>query len=1038
MEQQGNGRHAIDAVLDGPTVTRRHRHRLMDLLRERLAWLLCCMLLACGVAHAQSTRYVYDANGRVVAVTANSGASVQYTYNTLGHASQISAPLSPAQLAIFAFMPTHGEAGTQVTLQGQGFDSHAANDTVSFNGTMATVVSASPTQLAARVPGGVMTGPISVTVAGKTVSSAAPFVVDDTGVPPTITRVSPVVVTTGQTVTVTGTHLDPVAGDTRVQMGGGNILALASINDTQLQYAVPSSAVSGHVTVDTPYGEATSASPVVVLPSSINAANVVSSGYVAAGGSVASLNIGAAGQMGTVVFDGTAGEWASLQLSNLTTTASSISYVIYAPGNVQIQQGTISTSSPTVHLPPLTTSGAYLAVFQPNTAGAQFAVAMEIDPVSVNNVPLAVSTAGAAQTKRLVISATAGSNLELTLENVNVVGGGANGVNLVVYNAAGTSIASFGCNATGSGASCRAALWSLGAGTYTAIVTPMSGGTMSFSALLQPDIVGGALTANTPAAVTLGVGQIERFTFTANAGDTVALNVSGVSTTPSGQPLYAFVFSPTTQTITTSNAYVSFNTGSSTTVNLANLPATGTYTVVFYTAIGIPASAQLTLVPGVTGTMTRGGAAQSYATTESNQNAYLNFTANAGDNLELELENVAVAGGGNSVQLNVYNASGNSVAAFTCNASSGASCRAALWNLTAGTYTAIVSPTSGGTMSFSALLQPDIVGGTLTRNTPVTVNLGVGQIERFTFTANAGDTVALNVSGVSTTPSGQPLYAFVFSPTTQTITTNNAYASFNTGSSTTVNLANLPATGTYTVVFYTAIGIPASAQLTLVPGVTGTMTRGGAAQSYATTESNQNAYLNFTANAGDNLELELENVAVTGGGSSVQLNVYAPSGSYVTGFTCNAGSVASCRAALWNLVSGVYTAIVSPTNGGTIHFDALLQPDVMGGALTANTPVTVNLGVGQIERFTFTANAGATVSLNVSGVSTTPSGQPLYAFVFSPSTQTIMTNNAYASFNTAGSTIVNLANLPSTGAYTVVFYTAIGIPASAQLTLVPQ
>jgi YD repeat-containing protein len=178
------------------------------------------MQLAWGMAHAQSTGYVYDANGRVVAVTASNGTSVQYTYNALGHASQISAPIPAGQLAIFAFMPTHGQAGTQVTIQGQGFDSNAANDIVSFNGAVATVLAASATQLVVAVPGGATTGPISVSVGSQTATSATQFAVDDTGVPPTITQVSPLVVSVGGTVTVTGAHLAPSAGGTVVQMGG--------------------------------------------------------------------------------------------------------------------------------------------------------------------------------------------------------------------------------------------------------------------------------------------------------------------------------------------------------------------------------------------------------------------------------------------------------------------------------------------------------------------------------------------------------------------------------------------------------------------------------------------------------------------------------------------------------------------------------------------------------------------------------------------------------------------------------------------------
>ncbi|KVN04825.1 hypothetical protein WT08_22200 [Burkholderia sp. MSMB1552] len=70
------------------------------------------MLLAGGIVHAQSTRYVYDANGRVVAVTQSSGTTTQYGYDALGYVGSISAPLSAGQLAIFAFTPTQGDAGT--------------------------------------------------------------------------------------------------------------------------------------------------------------------------------------------------------------------------------------------------------------------------------------------------------------------------------------------------------------------------------------------------------------------------------------------------------------------------------------------------------------------------------------------------------------------------------------------------------------------------------------------------------------------------------------------------------------------------------------------------------------------------------------------------------------------------------------------------------------------------------------------------------------------------------------------------------------
>ncbi len=648
-------------------------------------WLLCSALLWSGAAHAQSTGYVYDANGRVVATTVSNGSSVQYSYNSLGHVSQVSAPIASGQLAIFAFMPTHGEAGTQVTIQGQGFSSNAANDTVSFNGTVATVLSATANQLVTTVPDGATSGPISVTVSGQTVASVTSFVIDDTGIPPSITQVSPVVVSVGSTVTVSGAHLDPVAGDTTVQMGDREIPNLTAITDAQVQYTVPGNGTSGYVTLTTPYGMATSPAPVVVLPSNISASNVVSSGNAPVNGASVNLNIGASGQYGAVTFTAPQSGWASLQASAITTTASSINYTVYAPGNSVLQQGSISASSPSVHLPHLVAGGVYLVVFQPSGAGAQLTVGVESNALlSLGNSATVVTTVAGAS-KRVLFNATVGQNLafqingtttnpsghtvtytvyspsgasyisgttastgvinlgnmptagtyqvviapgsgvtgsmqvevapgvtgtlngtpqnyvanvagqniylsftatqgeslELTLYNVNDAGGTYNQFPVYVYNAAGSQVASFWCYASNPGKSCNQHLWYLPAGTYSVVASPYYGGVLSFTALLEQDLSGANIPLNGTASIALAAGQVERYTFTANAGDTVALNVSGVTTTPAGQGVAFLVYRPDAGAITTSTpAYTSFTPTSSQTVNLPNLPVSGTYTVI--------------------------------------------------------------------------------------------------------------------------------------------------------------------------------------------------------------------------------------------------------------------------------------------------------------------------------------------------------------------------------------------------------------------------------------------------------------------------
>ncbi|CAJ7324169.1 IPT/TIG domain protein [Burkholderia pseudomallei] len=1046
MESLGNGKWGAEDARHGSSTSKyRRRRRWTDRwFRASAIGMLCLLLLASSVVRAQTSGYVYDANGRVVAVTATNGTTVPYGYNTLGHINQVGAPLSPGQLAIFAFAPTHGVAGAQVTINGNGFGNTAANNAVSFNGTTATVLSASTTQLVVTVPSGATTGPISVTVGGQTVASATSFVIDDTGVAPAITQVSPLIVAAGSTVTVTGTHLDPVPGDTAVQMGDMNAPSLSSVADTQLQYAA---ITSGYVTVETPYGQATSASPVIVPPSGVAAANVVSSGYATSGGVPVALNIGAAGQVGAVLFQANADTWLSLQATGITSTANNINYKIYAPGNVLIQQGAVSATSPSIHLPNLTASGTYLAIFQPDTAGAQLSIALETDAALVTSSSLSVATNTTSRSERLTFTAAASANVEMTLANLAVVGGSSNGVQVEAYNAEGSNVGGFDCYSSNPGGAGRLPLWNLAAGTYTVVVTPLGGGTMSFNALLQPDTIGPTLTANVPVNINLGVGQVERLTFNANAGDTVALQLSGVNTTPAGQLMYVQVYSPgTTPPTVSASAYSIFSTTSSTTVNLQNLPASGTYLVVVSIISGTAGGAQLTLASSVGGTIADNGNAQSYQANVSGQNVYLTFQANQGDNLELTISGLAITGSSStSAEVNVYSSSGTNVYGLSCYTTSpGGSCRLPLWNLAAGTYSVVVSPPDvTSRISFNAILAPDMLGPVLAVNTPTTINLAAGQSERLTFNANAGDTVALQLSGVSTAPAGQQMYVQVYSPgTTPPSALTSAYSVFSTASSTMVNLQNLPASGTYLVVVSLASGTPGNAQLTLAPSVGGTIVDNDIEQSYQTNMDGQNAYLTFSANQGDNLELTINGIAINGSSStSAAVNVYSSNGTNVYSLSCPATNPGgSCRLPLWNLAAGTYSVVISPPdNNSRISFNAILAPDIAGPVLAVNTPTTINLAAGQSERLTFNANAGDTAVLQLSGVSTTPAGQQMYVQVYSPGTTPPSASTSwYSIFSTTSSTTANLQNLPTSGTYLVVVSLVSGTPASAQLALNSQ
>lgn len=149
---------------------------------------------------AAGTTYKYRVRaGNASGVSANSNV---ITVNT-----------TPALPGITSFLPLAGNIGTVVTITGTNFDPVLANNTVRFNGTLATVTSdVTVTSIKATVPTGATTGKITITVAGQVATSAADFVVDTT--PPQIQNNTATTVTAGQALAVSGTMTDPQSGIT--------------------------------------------------------------------------------------------------------------------------------------------------------------------------------------------------------------------------------------------------------------------------------------------------------------------------------------------------------------------------------------------------------------------------------------------------------------------------------------------------------------------------------------------------------------------------------------------------------------------------------------------------------------------------------------------------------------------------------------------------------------------------------------------------------------------------------------------------------
>ncbi|HET6527725.1 MAG TPA: IPT/TIG domain-containing protein, partial [Balneolaceae bacterium] len=92
--------------------------------------------------------------------------------------------LEGSKLAITAVEPDSAAIGTAVTIRGMDFSATADENTVTFNGTPATVTAAAEDSLVTEVPEGATSGPIEVTVGGETVSFDGFVVLEEGDNPP--------------------------------------------------------------------------------------------------------------------------------------------------------------------------------------------------------------------------------------------------------------------------------------------------------------------------------------------------------------------------------------------------------------------------------------------------------------------------------------------------------------------------------------------------------------------------------------------------------------------------------------------------------------------------------------------------------------------------------------------------------------------------------------------------------------------------------------------------------------------------------------
>ncbi len=454
------------------------------------------------------------------------------------------------------------------------------------------------------------------------------------------------------------------------------------------------------------------------------------------------------------------------------------------------------------------------------------------------------------------------------------------------------------------------------------------------------------------------------------------------------------------------------------TLDVINLPTTGTYSIQIDPYSANVGAVTLALKQDVSGTLAIGGAVTSTSLAPGQNGAYT-FTGAVGQNLGLGVNGLVA---GDSVFVTLSGPGGplsdnckvSSIPGFNCDFPK---------LLAAGTYTVRVDPQGTNATALALTLSSDL-GGTLTLNAAASTftTTRVGQNGRYTFAGTVGQNVTLLWTG-STIP-GTWSFISVYKPDGSAL---NGGAAFGVGSndSGALDLTNLPATGTYTVFidpFRTSVG---AVNVQIASEVTGTLAIDGATTSVSLAPGRNGRYT-FTGTAGQRLGLGVSALATTPAGGSVVTIFSGPGGplsanckvATSNGFTCDFPTLPA---------TGSYTVLMDPSGIRAANFILTLSNHITG-TLTLNGAATTfaTTRVGQDGRYTFTGTAGQNLTLLWSG--STIAGA--YLNVNKPD-GTLFRNGVIGS----GSGTLSLVNLPVTGAYTIIIDPQSTVTGSVTLSL---
>ena len=533
----------------------------------------------------------------------------------------------------------------------------------------------------------------------------------------------------------------------------------------------------------------------------------------------------------------------------------------------------------------------------------------------------------------------------------------------------------------------RAATVMLVLGAAGILFNPATDGSYAGETALPPGVVAADIEYHRPiivngASVTATISTPNKkglLTFEGTAGQRITIGFSGVTLTqfkvvvyqPDGgvmgtQPsavkqYYATMYrepSPLTQVQTSttsyqltgeSTAWVSSSEINGSSVDLKELPVTGTYTIFLDPTSTYTGKVTVTVSHELGGEIVPQGSAVPIAITRGGQNARYTFSGMSGQAVSLQLSDVTIRSG----YVSILKPDGSLLGQPTSFAYAGAVVDAQILP-TSGTYAVLIDPELSyiGNVKLALYNAPDLTGNIMIDQVAVTPTLTVpGQRALYTFNGTAGQWVNLGLTGVSIAsstlsmlkPDGSKLASTTIGPSGGSLDPATA----------------LPETGTYTIVVDPVGNHTGSMTLALSSPVTGTLALDGAPVTVSLNKPGQTARYTFNGNAGQWVTLGLTSVGLT----SSSISLLSQEG---TTLASTAVGTAGGALELPNPLptTGSYTVFVRPGATYTGNMTMVLSTEVSDSLKINAAPRPIIISrAGQSGRYTFTGTANQQVMI---------------------------------------------------------------------------